>query len=99
MPLVPVGLRLMHFAMAGMLLGVVIPLAVLFLIARFDPRARSADTLARVTGLPVFASVPYYRGSHDDALDRRRNLQWIGIVIAVFIAYVGLYLIRALGHA
>lgn len=98
MPLMPVGLRLMHFAAVGMLLGVCVPLGLLFLIARFDPRTRSADTLARATGLPVFASVPYYRDTHDDVLDRKRNLQWIGIVIVVVIAYFGLYLIRILNH-
>lgn len=98
MPLMPVGLRLMHFAAGGILLGVAIPFGLLFLIARFDPRARSADTLSRATGLPVFASVPYYRDARDDALDRKHNLQWIGIVVLVLVAYFGLYLIRALGH-
>ncbi len=98
LPLMPVGLRLMHFAAAGIALGACIPLALLFLVARFDPRTRSADTLARATGLPVFASVPYYRGPRDDAIDRKRNLQWMGIVVAVLIAYVGLYLIRILIH-
>jgi polysaccharide chain length determinant protein (PEP-CTERM system associated) len=98
MPLMPVGLRLMHFAAAGILLGLCVPLGLLFLIARFDPRTRSADTLARATGLPVFASVPYYRGAHDDALDRKRNLQWIGIVVIVLVAYAALYLIRVLRH-
>lgn len=98
MPLMPVGLRLMHFAGAGLLLGLCVPLALLFLIARFDSRARSADALGRATGLPVFASVPYYRGPHDDALDRKHNLQWIGIVILVLVAYVALYLIRVARH-
>ena len=98
MPLMPVGLRLMHFAAAGMLLGVCVPLGLLFLIARFDPRARSADALARATGLPVFASVPYYRGPHDDALDRKHNMQWIGIVILVLVAYFGLYAVRVMRH-
>ncbi|HEX5960454.1 MAG TPA: XrtA system polysaccharide chain length determinant [Rhodanobacteraceae bacterium] len=98
MPLMPVGLRLMHFAAAGIIAGVCVPLGLLFLIARFDPRTRSADTLARTTGLPVFASVPYYRGPRDDAIDRKRNLQWIGIVVVVLIAYFGLYLLRLMTH-
>lgn len=99
MPLMPVGMRLMHFAAAGIILGTCIPLALLFLIARFDPRTRSADALARTTGLPVFASVPYYRDAHDDANDRKRNIQWIGIVVIVLVAYVLLYLIRVVTHA
>lgn len=97
-PLMPVGLRLMYFAAAGLIAGVGVPFGLLFLIARFDPRMRSADTLSRATGLPVFASVPYYRGPRDDALDRKRNLQWIGIVVIVLIAYSGLYLIRVMQH-
>lgn len=97
-PLMPVGLRLLHFAAAGMALGVCIPLAMLFLIARFDPRVRAADTLAKATGLPVFASVPYYREPRDDVIDRKRNLQWIGIVVVVMVAYFGLYLIRVMRH-
>lgn len=97
-PLMPVGLRLMHFAAAGMMLGVGVPFALLLLVARFDPRTRSADTLARTTGLPVFASVPYYRRPHDDVVDRKRNLQWIGIVVIVLIAYFGLYAIRVINH-
>jgi polysaccharide chain length determinant protein (PEP-CTERM system associated) len=98
LPLMPVGLRLMHFAAAGMLLGVAVPLGLLFLVARFDPRVRSGDALTRATGLPVFASVPYYRDARDDARDRKHNVQWIGIVIAVLVAYVALYLIRVLRH-
>jgi hypothetical protein len=42
--------------------------------------------------------VPYYRGPHDDALDRKHNLQWIGIVVIVLVAYVALYLIRVARH-
>lgn len=98
LPLMPVGLRLMHFAAAGIVLGVCVPLGLLFLIARFDPRTRSPDILARATGLPVFASVPYYRDAHDDEVDRKRNLQWIGIVVLVLIAYFGLYLVRVMRH-
>lgn len=98
LPLMPVGLRLMHFAAAGIVAGVAIPLGLLFLIARFDPRTRSADALARSTGLPVFASVPYYRGAGDDARDRKHNLQWMGLVALVVIAYIGLYLVRVLRH-
>jgi hypothetical protein len=70
----------------------------LFLVARFDPRARSADTLARATGLPVFATVPYYRGPHDDVIDRKRSIRWVGIVVLVLVAYVALYLIRVMRH-
>jgi polysaccharide chain length determinant protein (PEP-CTERM system associated) len=98
LPLMPVGLRLMHFAAAGIIAGVCVPLGLLFLVARFDPRARSADTLARATGLPVFATVPYYRGPHDDVIDRKRNIRWVGIVVLVLVAYLALYLIRVMRH-
>jgi protein tyrosine kinase modulator len=73
-----------------------VPLALLFLVARFDPRARSADLLGRNTGLPVLATVPYYRGPRDDVIDRKRNVLVVLLIVLVLAAYVGLYAFRIL---
>ena len=42
-PLLPTGLRLMHFAAAGLLLAIAVPLLLLSLLVKHDPRARSPD--------------------------------------------------------
>lgn len=94
MPLRPSGLRLMHFAMAGLGLGIVLPLGLLFGYARFDPRARSAAQIERMAGVPVLATVPVYATPGD----RRRNIVHgtllLAIIAAVGVAYVVMYWVR-----
>lgn len=93
-PLMPSGLRVMHFAVAGMALAVLVPFGLLFGLVRFDPRVRSSELLERGTGLPVLASVPFYQTSRDDRRDRIRNILIALIVVAVLLVYVGVYLLR-----
>lgn len=94
MPLRPSGLRLMHFAMAGLGLGIVLPLGLLFGYARFDPRVRSAAQIERMAGVPVLATIPIYASPGD----RRRHFVHatllLAIIAAVGIAYVAMYWIR-----
>jgi polysaccharide chain length determinant protein (PEP-CTERM system associated) len=59
-PLRPAGLSTVHFAAAGLGLGLALPLGLLFLVARFDTRLRSVSELERIAGVPVLASVPVY---------------------------------------
>jgi len=94
MPLRPSGVRLMHIAIAGLALAVLLPLGLLFGYARFDPRARSAAQIERMAGLPVLATIPAY----PTPADRRRSVMH-GTVLAVIIAgvmlcYAAMYLIR-----
>ena len=95
LPLMPSGLRLMHFAAAGLALAVLVPFGLLFGIARFDPRARRGDLLEQSTGLPVLATIPAFRTVQDHHRDRRRSILAAAIVLAVFAAYILLYVIRA----
>ncbi|HJU25425.1 MAG TPA: XrtA system polysaccharide chain length determinant [Rhodanobacteraceae bacterium] len=97
LPLMPSGLRLMHFAVAGLALAVLIPVGLLFGIARFDPRARRGELLEQSTGLPVLATIPAFRTVHDHHRDRRRSILAVAIVVGVFLAYGLLYLIRVTG--
>lgn len=94
MPLMPSGLRLMHFALAGMALAVLVPVGLLFGIARFDPRVRYGELLEQNTGLPVLAVIPSFRTAQDDRRQRRHNLLLALLVIGVFACYLAVYLIR-----
>lgn len=94
MPLRPSGLRMMHFAIAGLGLGLVLPLGLLFGYARFDPRVRSAAQIERLAGVPVLATVPPF----PTPADRRRNAvhgaALLIIIIGVLLAYAAMYWIR-----
>lgn len=57
-PLLPTGLRLVHFAAAGLAVAVFIPLLLLSLLVRHDPRVRAPLQIEREAGLPVLAVIP-----------------------------------------
>jgi polysaccharide chain length determinant protein (PEP-CTERM system associated) len=93
-PLRPTGLSLTHFALGGIVLALVLPLGVLFLIARFDPRMRSARELERHVGVPVLATVPVYATPRERSVERTRNALLVLIVLGVFAAYAVTYWLR-----
>jgi polysaccharide chain length determinant protein (PEP-CTERM system associated) len=99
MPLMPTGLRFMHFGLAGIALGLALPLGLLFGIARFDPRVRSAEQLERLTGLPTLATVPYYATPQDRRRHRLANLLLMLIVAAVGAAYLVVFALKLRGAA
>jgi polysaccharide chain length determinant protein (PEP-CTERM system associated) len=93
LPLRPSGLRFMHFALAGLGLAVALPLGLLFLLARFDPRARSVKQLDRL-GIPMLATVPLYATSSDRRRQHTRTLLAILVVGLVFAAYLAMFWLR-----
>ncbi|GAB3786426.1 XrtA system polysaccharide chain length determinant [Dyella agri] len=99
MPLIPTGLRFMHFAVGGVLLSLALPLGLLFGIARFDPRVRSAGQLERLTGLPVLATVPYYATPHDRRRAQLQNLVLALILAVVVVSYLTLFVFKLKGAA
>lgn len=98
-PLLPTGLRFAHFAAAGVALGLAVPFGLLFGIARFDPRVRSAEQLERLTGLRALATVPYYATPEDRRREHARNLRLAAILAVVVLAYAVLFLLKLKGAA
>lgn len=88
LPLQPTGLRLMHFALAGLSLGVVVPLSLLGAYLFYDPRARSAVALANQLALPVLVSTPYFRTIVDRRREAMRGLMAAGMVLLVFATHL-----------
>lgn len=60
MPLRPSGLRFMHIAAAGLLVALALPLALVFAVARFDPRVRSPHLIVKHSRLPLLTTIPAY---------------------------------------
>ena len=91
LPVRPTGLSLTHIALGGLAAAVAVPLGLLFLLVRFDPRVRSPVQLERNAAFPVLTVVPTYR----TARDRRREIARVAvsasIVLAVFLAYALVY--------
>lgn len=60
MPLRASGLRVMHVALGGLVLALLLPLGLLFGVIKLDPRVRSPQQIERDAGLPVLAAMPAY---------------------------------------
>lgn len=99
LPLVPTGLRFMHFAIAGILVGLAIPAGLLFGLARLDPRVRSIEQLESLTGLPVLANVPFYPTPADRRREQGRNMGLALIMLVVLAAYLVVFWLKLKGHA
>jgi protein tyrosine kinase modulator len=93
-PLRPTGLSLMHFALAGIVVAIALPLALLFGVARFDPRVRSARELERNIGVPVLASVPIYATPRERRVERTRYAMVALLIFGVAAAYALTYWLR-----
>jgi polysaccharide chain length determinant protein (PEP-CTERM system associated) len=87
LPLRPLGVRFLHFGIAGIGLGLALPLALLFGLVRVDTRVRSPQQVETLTGLPVLATVPAYANSADRRHARMRDTLLIGLVLFVIAAY------------
>lgn len=58
MPLVPTGIRFLHFLILGPLVGGLLPLGAVFALVYLDPRIRSEAALTEKLELPILVSVP-----------------------------------------
>lgn len=99
MPLTPSGLRFIHFGLAGLFLALAVPVGLLFGIARFDPRIRSAEQLEQVCGQAVLAVIPFYPTQQDLRRERLQRLLAISAVVLVVIAYLAVFWLRQKGLA
>jgi polysaccharide chain length determinant protein (PEP-CTERM system associated) len=98
MPLVPSGLRFMHFGLAGIVLSLAVPFGLLFGLVRFDPRVRSVWQLERATGLTVLAAIPFYPTPRDRRRDHLHNIMLAAIVMGVAAVYLILFALRLKGR-
>jgi polysaccharide chain length determinant protein (PEP-CTERM system associated) len=96
MPLRPSGLRTMHIAGAGLLLGLLAPLALLFALIKFDPRVRSAKQLEKETGLTVIGTMPPYQTRQRRLQGARRMMLAAMIFTAVPVVYGLAYTLKLL---
>ncbi|GAB3384615.1 XrtA system polysaccharide chain length determinant [Lysobacter fragariae] len=91
-PLMPTGLRLMHFAVIGLLLAIAVPLLLLSMLVKHDPRVRTPLQIEHEAGLPVLGSIPLHLTYHQ--LDQRAKQHRLGSALFVAVPLIyGLVLI------
>lgn len=96
MPVRPTGLRFMHFAIAGLVLAIALPLGLLLLLVRFDPRVRSPAEIERQLPYPLLTVVPFYKTGRDRRREWLHMAMSAGIVLVVCIAYALTFTLKQL---
>lgn len=86
-PILPTGVRFMHFAIAGLFLGLMLPLAYLVAFLQVDPRIRLASTITDELELPLLATVPQMKRAGQKVAWYRRKSTLILIVLLVLVIY------------
>lgn len=86
-PLRATGLRLMHVALAGLVLAVALPLLLLLGWVKFDTRVRSSSQIEQVAGLPVLGSIPMRSAPARSAQVARSRMMAVALLMAVPLAY------------
>lgn len=86
------GLGLVHFLAGGLLLGLVLPIGVLFGILQVDPRIRTAEQIHEFTDVPIIGAVNEYY-TKTEIKETRNNyisillLGLLCVVIVVLVAF------------
>lgn len=93
-PLEPSGLRFIHFAILGPLLGLGLAMTIVFLRVRFDNRIRSSATISRELQIPVLATVPMLVDEHVRHRQRRARGAAVAAGLMLLASYALVIVLR-----
>jgi len=97
LPLKPSGLRLLHFAFAGLVLGVLIPVGVIAIYLELDPRIRNKKKIEQEFGLTLITSIPHWVDQYEYRRMRSENRRLLTLLILSMMVFFGLGLARIKG--
>lgn len=87
MPLTPSGLRFLHFVVGGLLLGLLVPVGMVYAKVQLDPRLRLTTLISDKHKVPLLAAVPHlWAPAETQAV--RRELAWLSLVLNVTLLVV-----------
>ena len=94
-PLVPVGLRFLHFALASLVLGLLIPLGLIFAMVVLDPRIRNEEAIdPEILDIPIIGVVGHYANDRDKQLERRKTRLSVIIVSSTLVVLAIIVLLK-----
>lgn len=84
LPIKPTGIRFLHFMIAGLLLGALIPVGMFYLFQQVDPRIRSIGVIREDLGLPVLTVMPVM-ATPQDIKQKNRNVRNLGMALVLMV--------------
>lgn len=96
-PLIPTGLRFLHFIVLGPVLAFGAAVGLIYLLVQFDPRVRSTKTIINELNLPVLAEISQLK-NRDEVLSEKKNIIMLSAVLVITGAiYVYIGIVKYLG--
>lgn len=83
------GPRFIHMASGGLVAAVALPLGLIVVLVRLDPRVRSPEGLERTADLPLLAAVPRYWSASDRKQWRMRVRLAVLALVVTLLAFAG----------
>jgi polysaccharide chain length determinant protein (PEP-CTERM system associated) len=80
LPQAPVGPRFLHFVFGGILLGILIPIGLLYARLQFDPRIRLGSAIVVAHKLPITTVVPHLWSPRE-----LRGLRWELLLLSLIV--------------
>ena len=87
LPSRPVGLRLMHFSLLGLLMAIAVPVGAMYLLVMFDGKVRSRYQFQNIIQAPVFGCISTYQNS--EAI--KNNRIWFILSCSTVVSVVAIY--------
>jgi len=80
LPAQPTGPTFVQFALAGLVLGLLIPFGLIYGKNQLDAHIRTKSVITERLNLPMAAAVPHF-STPSDVAATSRSLQWVGILV------------------
>lgn len=94
LPLRPTGLQLKYAVIAGIVFSILLPLALLFALVKFDPRIRLSSTITEQFKVPVLAVIPHLWTPGETVHFKRELQSSIFITVGTLCAIAVLLILR-----
>ncbi len=96
-PLIPTGMRFMHFIIIGPVLGLAVPIGLIFLLVQLDTRVRSTKLIISELKIPVLAEINQFRSPGQIALEKKNIILLAGVLAITGFIYIYAGIIKYLG--
>ncbi|MDH5572699.1 MAG: hypothetical protein OEY89_13115 [Gammaproteobacteria bacterium] len=90
-PVIPTGLRFLHFAIAGLCIGIAVPVGLIYIMLQIDPRVRFSNVIASELNLKVLAEITHLSNKTEQQKEKQ-NLIYLGVgtvMLLIIYGYVG----------
>lgn len=98
LPLIPTGLRFLHFMIGGLVLGLIIPVGLIVALLQLDPRVRFSQVISSELKVPVLVEARRIRSYSEISSEKVNLVLLLSGVIFVLIVYGYLGWIKFVGN-